>query len=406
MKGQRRIDWAGRHMPVVAGLAKAMAKSNFFAGKKISACLHVTAESANLMLALKAGGAEVALCASNPLSTQDDVVSALKKRRLAVYAKHGADKKLYYQHIKSCLAIKPNLTVDDGADLVTYIHTKAKGLLKNMIGGTEETTTGVIRLRAMAQAKKLKYPIIAVNSAMTKHLFDNRYGTGQSTIDGILRATNILLAGRCLVVAGYGWCGKGVAGRARGMNARVIVTEIDPVKALEAVMDGFEVMPMQQAARQGDIFVTTTRNRDVIQTQHLKIMKDGVILANSGHFDVEINVAAMKKMAIKVIEVRNNLMEYTLRSGKKLYLVSEGRLANLGAAEGHPATVMDMSFANQILALQYLVQHQGKLAPTVYDVPREVDLQVATHKLKSMGVKIDWLTPVQKKYLASWKVGT
>ena len=393
-------------MPVVAGLAKAMAKSNFFAGKKISACLHVTAETANLMLALKAGGAAVSLCASNPLSTQDDVVAALKKRKLAVYAKHGADTRLYYQHIKACLAQKPQLTVDDGADLVTYIHTKARSLLKNMIGGTEETTTGVIRLRAMVQAGKLRYPIVAVNSAQTKHLFDNRYGTGQSTIDGILRATNILLAGRCLVVAGYGWCGKGVAGRARGMNARVIVTEIDPVKALEAVMDGFEVMPMQQAARQGDIFVTTTGNRDVIQTQHLKIMKDGVILANSGHFDVEINVAAMKKMAIKVIEVRNNLMEYTLRSGKKLYLVSEGRLANLGAAEGHPATVMDMSFANQILALQYLVQNQGKLAPTVYDVPREVDLQVATHKLKSMGVKIDWLTPVQKKYLASWKVGT
>lgn len=393
-------------MPVVTSLAKDLAKSELLAGVRISACLHVTAESANLLLALRSGGADVALCASNPLSTQDDVVAVLKKRQLPVFAKHGADKKLYYQHIKSALAIKPNLTVDDGADLVTYIHTKARSLLKHIVGGTEETTTGVIRLRAMAKAGKLKYPIVAVNSALTKHLFDNRYGTGQSTIDGILRSTNILLAGSCLVVAGYGWCGKGVAARAKGMNARVIVTEVDPVKALEAVMDGYEVMSMKRAAKLGDIFVTTTGNRDIITRQHLTLMKDGVILANSGHFDVEINVMALGKLASRAKEVRNNLTEYTLRSGKTLYLVTQGRLANLGAAEGHPAAVMDMSFANQILALRFLAERAGKLPPAVYDMPKELDEKVAVAKLKSLGVKIDALSPAQQKYLSGWKAGT
>jgi len=406
MNGQYKIEWAGKHMPVVTSLAKDLAKSELLAGVRISACLHVTAESANLLLALRSGGADVALCASNPLSTQDDVVAVLKKRQLPVFAKHGADKKLYYQHIKSALAIKPNLTVDDGADLVTYIHTKARSLLKHIVGGTEETTTGVIRLRAMAKAGKLKYPIVAVNSALTKHLFDNRYGTGQSTIDGILRSTNILLAGSCLVVAGYGWCGKGVAARAKGMNARVIVTEVDPVKALEAVMDGYEVMSMKRAAKLGDIFVTTTGNRDIITRQHLTLMKDGVILANSGHFDVEINVMALGKLASRAKEVRNNLTEYTLRSGKTLYLVTHGRLANLGAAEGHPAAVMDMSFANQILALRFLAERAGKLPPAVYDMPKELDEKVAVAKLKSLGVKIDALSPAQQKYLSGWKAGT
>jgi adenosylhomocysteinase len=406
MNGQYKIEWAGKHMPVVTSLAKDLAKSELLAGVRISACLHVTAESANLLLALRSGGADVALCASNPLSTQDDVVAVLKKRQLPVFAKHGADKKLYYQHIKSALAIKPNLTVDDGADLVTYIHTKARSLLKHIVGGTEETTTGVIRLRAMAKAGKLKYPIVAVNSALTKHLFDNRYGTGQSTIDGILRSTNILLAGSCLVVAGYGWCGKGVAARAKGMNARVIVTEVDPVKALEAVMDGYEVMSMKRAAKLGDIFVTTTGNRDIITRQHLTLMKDGVILANSGHFDVEINVMALGKLASRAKEVRNNLTEYTLRSGKTLYLVTQGRLANLGAAEGHPAAVMDMSFANQILALRFLAERAGKLPPAVYDMPKELDEKVAVAKLKSLGVKIDALSPAQQKYLSGWKAGT
>ncbi len=406
MKGESRIEWAGRHMPVVAALGRHFAERQIFKGVRISACLHVTAETANLALALKSGGAQVAVCGSNPLSTQDDVVSALKRKGVKVFAKRGVDTRTYYQHIRACLAHKPQLTVDDGADLVTFIHTKARRLLKHVVGGTEETTTGVIRLRAMAKAKKLKYPIVAVNSALTKHLFDNRYGTGQSAIDGVLRATNLLWAGRTVVVAGYGWCGKGVSARAKGMSARVIVCEVDAVRALEAAMDGYEVLTMKEAAKQGDVFITATGDRDVITREHFRLIKDGAVLANAGHFDVEIDVSALQAMSRAAAEVRPNLKEYVLRSGKKLYLVAEGRLANLGAAEGHPATVMDMSFANQALALEFLLASRGKLAHAVYDVPEEMDRTVASLKLRSLGLGTDSLTPKQRKYLASWKTGT
>ena len=409
-KGEQRIAFSGRQMPVLASIAKRFHKQQPFRGVKIAACLHVTAETANLVLALAAGGAQVALCASNPLSTQDDVVAALKRKGLAVFAKRGVDSKVYYQHIRACLAHPPaggpQLTVDDGADLVTYLHTKAKRLLKNVWGGTEETTTGVVRLRALAAAKKLKYPIVAVNSALTKHLFDNRYGTGQSTIDGILRATNVLLAGKMVVVAGYGWCGRGVAMRARGMGARVMVTEVDHTQALEALMEGYEVLPMSRAARMGDVFITTTGNRDVITGLHLRLMKDGAILANAGHFDVEINLKDLAHLARSVTEVRPNLEEYNLKNSRRVYLVAQGRLANLGAAEGHPATVMDMSFANQVLSLEYLVKQRGRLQPAVYEVPAEIDQQIASLKLGSLGVKIDTLTPKQRKYLTGWREGT
>lgn len=405
-KGEQRIQWAGRHMPVLASIAERFRREQPFKDVRISACLHVTAETANLVRALKSGGAQVALAASNPLSTQDNVVAALKRGKFAVFAKRGVDRAEYYKHIRGSLAHKPHLTVDDGADLVTYLHTKARGMLRHVWGGTEETTTGVARLRAMAKAGKLKYPLMAVNGALTKHLFDNRYGTGQSTLDGIIRATNVLIAGKIFVVAGYGWCGKGVAMRAKGLGARVLVTEVDPVRALEAVMDGFEVAPMSRAAQVGDIFVTTTGDIDVITTAHFKVMKDGAIVANSGHFDVEVDVKALTKLAREVNEIRPNLAEYILKNGKRIYLLAEGRLVNLGAAEGHPSSVMDMSFANQALALEYLVKHHAELKPKVYEVPEELDTEIAHLKLKSLKVGIDTLTPKQRRYLAAWQEGT
>ncbi|MBI5733843.1 MAG: adenosylhomocysteinase, partial [Candidatus Kerfeldbacteria bacterium] len=378
MSGKSRILWSASQMPVLGQIALEFARSRPFQNVKISVCLHVTAETANLVLALKQGGAQVSLSASNPLSTQAEVVQSLKKDfHVAVYAQRGVDNKQYYQQIRECLKLGPNLTVDDGADLVTYIHTKSKGLLKKVWGGTEETTTGVARLKIMAQKQQLKYPIIAVNSALTKHMFDNRYGTGQSTIDGILRATNILLAGKVVVVAGYGWCGRGVAARARGMGSRVIITEVNPVRALEALMDGYQVMTMLEAARQGEIFITTTGNTDIITKNHFKLMKSGVILANAGHFNDEINIKNLQNLSVSVKEVRDNMEEYILSGGKRVYLLGQGRLVNLAAAEGHPASVMDMSFANQALSLEYLVRHKSELKPAVYPVPEKIDLAIA-----------------------------
>lgn len=405
-KGQERINWAAGQMPVLNKLRERFILTKPFRNIKISACLHVTAETANLVKVLIAGGAEVALAASNPLSTQDDVVAALKKQGVNVFAKHGASNKIYYDHIRACLKHRPNLTVDDGADLVTYLHTKSRSLLKNIIGGTEETTTGVVRLQAMATAKKLKYPIIAVNNALTKHLFDNRYGTGQSTFDGIMRATNILLAGKVVVVSGFGWCGRGVVMRARGLGARVIVTEVDPIRALEALMDGNEVMPLTKALPVGDIFITTTGDRDIITRLHFYKIKDKAILANAGHFNVEIDVAGLAAVARSVKQVRENLTEYLLKSGKKIYLIGEGRLANLAAAEGHPGAVMDLSFANQALSLEYLVINRGRVPVAVMTVPEEIDKKIAGLKLESIGVKIDKLTDKQNKYLKSWHQGT
>ncbi len=405
--GQKKIEWAARFMPVVSGLAEQFRRTKPLKGVRIAACLHVTSETANLMLALKAGGAELALTASNPLSTQDDVAAALVKNHgISVFAIKGEDNKTYYQHIQQALEIKPLLTMDDGADLVTTVHTTRRDLLSAIIGGTEETTTGVIRLRSMAQRGVLSYPIIAVNDAASKHLFDNRYGTGQSTIDGILRATNILLAGLHFVVAGYGWCGRGVAMRARGAGAKVIVCEVDPLRALEAVMDGYEVMPLAQAAKVGDIFVTLTGDKNVIGRRHFLQMKDGAIVANSGHFNVEIDIPALESLAKAKRKIRNFVEEYTLHDGRRIYLLGEGRLINLAAAEGHPATVMDMSFANQALSVAYLAQHAQELKPQVYPVPTEIDRKVARLKLKSMGIKIDRLTAEQKKYLETWEEGT
>lgn len=405
--GRRKIIWAGQHMPVVTGVAAQFKKAQPFKGLNIAACLHVTAETANLVITLKAGGATVFLCGSNPLSTQDDVAQSLRADyKIPVFARHGINTKEYYMNVAQCLAGQPNLTVDDGADLVTYIHTKARRLQKNIWGGTEETTTGVIRLRALAKSGKLKYPIIAVNDALTKYLFDNRYGTGQSTVDGILRATNILLAGKVVVVAGYGWCGRGVAMRLKGMGCRVVVTEVNPVRALEATMDGYQVLPLTQAARLGELFITCTGNRDVITKDHFKLMPDGAILANAGHFDVEINVKDLDRLTSQKTLVRHQLIEYKLKSGKALYLVAEGRLVNLSAAEGHPAAVMDLSFANQALALEYLVKQKGLLKPAVYSVPAEIDKSVSQLKLKALGVGYDTLTPKQIKYLNSWQGGT
>ncbi len=406
-QGKKKILWAGQQMPVLTALRERLVKNKILEGVRIAACLHVTAETANLVLALKAGGAKVALCASNPLSTQDDVAQSLRRDfKIEVFAKKGVDNKEYYQQVKKALSMSPYLTVDDGADLVTYLHTKSRRLLKGVWGGTEETTTGVMRLRAMAKADKLRYPLIAVNDALTKYLFDNRYGTGQSTIDGIIRATNILLAGKAVVVAGYGWCGRGVAMRARGLGARVVITEIDPVKSLEAVMDGFEVLTMRQAAPRGDIFVTTTGDIDVITKLHFPFMKDGVILANAGHFDVEINLVDLKRSSVEVNQIRDNLQEYKLKNGKRIYLLGEGRLVNLAAAEGHPPQVMDMSFAGQVLALEYLVKNHQQLKPGVYNLPAEIDEEIAELKLKLIGVDYDTLTPKQKKYLSNWQVGT
>lgn len=405
-KGKLRIEWAGSNMPVLDMIRKRFAAEKPLAGAKISACLHVTTETANLMIALKAGGAEVCLCASNPLSTQDDVAASLVEHHgISVFAKRGVDSKGYYAHIRSALAFSPQITMDDGADLVFTIHSETPEMASSVIGGTEETTTGVTRLRSMAREGALKYPVIAINDALTKHLFDNRYGTGQSTLDGVLRCTNMLLAGSRVVICGYGWCGRGVATRARGMGAHVIVTEVDPLKALEAVMDGFQVMPMAEAAKIGDLFITLTGDRSVVRREHFAAMKDRAIVANSGHFNVEIDIEALEAMKDSKRKVRDEVEEYTV-GGKRIYLLGEGRLINLAAAEGHPACVMDMSFADQALSLEYLVKSEARLKPDVYPVPGEIDRQVARLKLEAMKVAIDVLSDEQRSYLDSWKSGT
>jgi len=404
--GRQRIAWASREMPVIGLIRERLAKEKPLKGIRISACLHITTETANLALALKDGGAQVVLCASNPLSTQDDAAAALVDYGIPTNAIKGEDEITYYKHINTALANKPQLTVDDGADLVTTLHTKRKDLLKGVLGGTEETTTGVIRLRSLAKAGELKYPIIAVNDAQTKYLFDNRYGTGQSSIDGITRATNILWAGKRVVICGYGWCGRGIALRAKGLGAQVIVTEVEPTRALEAVLDGYRVIPLLEAAKIGDIFVTVSGDKHVIDEAHFQVMKDGAILANSGHFNVEINIPALEHASKSQRHIRPFVEEYTLKDGRNLYLLGEGRLINLAAAEGHPASVMDMSFANQALCLEYIVQNKGKLETKVYPVPEKIDKEVAQLKLKSMGIKIDKLTPEQDSYLASWHEGT
>ncbi|MFC1988062.1 adenosylhomocysteinase [Chloroflexota bacterium] len=404
--GRQRIEWAAREMPVVKLISERFSREKPFAGIRIVGCLHITTETANLALALKEGGANAIFCASNPLSTQDDVAAALVDYGIPTNAIKGEDDETYYKHINTALDHKPQLTVDDGADLVTILHTKRRDLIKDVIGGTEETTTGVIRLRSQEKAGELKYPVIAVNDAQTKYLFDNRYGTGQSTIDGITRATNILWAGRKVVVCGYGWCGHGIASRAKGLGSQVIVVEVEPVRALEAAMDGFLVMPLIEAAKEGNIFITVTGDKHVIDKAHLQVMKDGAILANSGHFNVEINIPALESLARSKRRIHPFIDEYTLDDGRHLYLLGEGRLINLAAAEGHPASVMDMSFADQALCLEYIVKNRGKLAPQVYSVPEEIDKQVARLKLDTMGIKIDALTPEQKKYLASWQEGT
>lgn len=406
-QGKLRIEWAERNMPVLRLIRQRFAREKPLRGINMACCLHVTTETANLMITLKAAGANAALCASNPLSTQDDVAASLvKDYGISVFAINAEDKKTYYRHINQALDFKPHITMDDGADLVSTLHSQRKELLKYIIGGTEETTTGVIRLKAMAQDGALKYPIIAVNDSKTKHFFDNRYGTGQSTIDGILRATNALIAGAKVVIAGYGWCGRGVATRAQGMGAQVIVTEVNPTKAIEAVMDGFEVMPMSDAARIGDIFITLTGDINVIRKEHFLKMKDGAIVCNSGHFNVEIDLKTLEKVKTRKRRIRPFVEEYTLRNGRKINILGEGRLINLAAAEGHPAVVMDMSFANQALAAEYLVSNARKLSRKVYIVPEKLDDSIAALKLKSMGVAIDRLTPEQKKYLASWEMGT
>jgi len=404
--GRQHIEWAFREMPVVGLIRERFAKEKPLKGIRVSACLHVTSETANLALTLKAGGADLILCASNPLSTQDDAAAALVEYDIPTNAIKGEDETTYYRHLNTAIDHKPQLTVDDGADLVATLHGKRQEMIDNLIGGTEETTTGVIRLRSMAEAGKLKYPIIAVNDAQTKYLFDNRYGTGQSTIDGITRATNILWAGKKVVVCGYGWCGRGVAMRAKGLGAHVIVVEVAPVRALEAVMDGFQVMPLMEAARVGDIFITTTGDKSVIDQAHFEAMKDGAILANSGHFNVEINIPALERLAKRKRKMRDFVDEYALADGRRLYLLGEGRLINLAAAEGHPASVMDMSFANQALCLEYLTKNRDKLEIRVHPVPEDIDRQVARLKLSAMGVSIDSLTEEQKKYLASWEEGT
>ena len=404
--GRLRIEWAQREMPVVKLIRERFTKEKPLNGIRISACLHITTETANLALALKEGGADIILCASNPLSTQDDAAAALVEYGIPVNAIKGEDEATYYKHINTALDHKPQLTVDDGADLVTTLHTKRSELIKNVIGGTEETTTGVIRLRSLEKAGKLRYPLIAVNDAQTKYLFDNRYGTGQSTIDGITRATNILWAGKKVVIGGYGWCGRGIALRAKGLGSQVIVTEVEPLRALEAVMDGYQVMPLMEAARVGDIFITVAGDKNVIDKAHLQVMKDGAILANSGHFNVEINIPALESMAHSQRRIRPFVDEYTLNNGRHLYLLGEGRLINLAAAEGHPASVMDMSFANQALCLEYMVKNRERLKPKIYPVPEEIDKQIARLKLNSMGIDIDSLTPEQKGYLTSWEQGT
>jgi adenosylhomocysteinase len=406
-KGLNRIAWAGNEMPVLKLIRERFAREKPLAGLRLAACLHVTSETANLMLALQEGGAQIALCASNPLSTQDDVAAALAGEfGISTYAIKGEDEQTYYRHIEAALATHPQMTMDDGADLVTVLHTQKSELLPEVIGGTEETTTGVIRLKSMAEQGVLRYPIIAVNEAQTKHFFDNRYGTGQSTIDGILRATNVLLAGRTFIVAGFGWCGRGLAMRARGMGAQVIITEVDPTRALEAVMEGFRVLPMSEAARVADIIVTVTGNIDVLDQRHVGELKDGVILANSGHFNDEINLEVLEQQARSRRTVRDFVEEYVLQDGRRVYVLGEGRLINLASAEGHPAAVMDMSFANQALACEFLQRSHGYLDRKVHDVPRDIDQEIARLKLASMGIQIDSLTPGQQKYLASWEQGT
>ena len=406
-QGKKRIEWANQSMKVLQSIRKDFIKNQPLKGIRISACLHVTTETANLAITLRDGGAEVVLCASNPLSTQDDVAASLvRDYNIPVFAIKGEDNDTYYSHILAALDHKPHITMDDGADLVSIALTKRKDVLEGVIGGTEETTTGVIRLRAMANDGALKYPIISVNDALTKHMFDNRYGTGQSTIDGVIRCTNHLIAGSKFVVAGYGWCGKGLAFRAKGMGADVIVTEIDPLKAIEAVMDGHRVMSMPEAAKIGDVFVTVTGNKNVLAKEHFESMKDGAIIANSGHFNVEIDIPTLEKLASSKRLTRDFVEEFVMKDGRKIYLLGEGRLINLAAAEGHPASVMDMSFANQALAVEYVVKNHSSLEKKVYPVPVDLDKRVAKLKLESMGVKIDKLTPEQEEYLASWSEGT
>ena len=405
--GKKRIEWANQSMKVLQIIRKEFIKNQPLKGIRVSACLHVTAETANLMIALRDGGADAALCASNPLSTQDDVAASLvRDYNIPVFAIKGEDNDSYYAHIMAAVDHKPQITMDDGADLVTVLHTKRKAELANVIGGTEETTTGVIRLRAMAKEGVLRYPIVAVNDADTKHLFDNRYGTGQSTIDGIIRATNFLLAGSKFVVAGYGWCGRGLASRARGAGAEVIITEVDPTKALEAVMDGFRVMSMEEAAKIGDVFCTVTGNKNVLAKQHFELMKDGAIISNSGHFNVEIDIPSLEKLSSSKRTTRNFVDEYTMKDGRRINLLGEGRLINLAAAEGHPASVMDMSFADQALCCEYMVKNHASLEKKVYTVPVDLDKRVAKLKLESLGIKIDRLTSEQEEYLASWSEGT
>lgn len=407
-QGKKRIEWAARDMKVLSLIAQRFSKEKPLKGYRISCCLHVTTETANLMITLKEGGADIALCASNPLSTQDDVAASLvKDYGIKVFAIKGEDNRTYYSHIENVINHNPHITMDDGADVISTIHKKWRELKNNcIIGGTEETTTGVIRLKAMQKDGSLKYPVIAVNDSLTKHMFDNRYGTGQSTLDGIMRATNILFAGKNVVVAGYGWCGRGVALKARGLGANVIVTEVNEIKALEASMDGFWVMPMKEAAKIGDVFITLTGNINVIDEDDFKAMKDEAIICNSGHFNVEINIPSLEKISVKVREVRQFVKEYTLKNGKKLYLLAEGRLINLAAAEGHPSCVMDMSFANQSLASEYIVKNHKKLENRVYTLPEDIDTNIARLKLESMGIKIDSLTSEQKKYLSNWREGT
>jgi adenosylhomocysteinase len=405
--GRRKINWAEREMPVLRMIQERFKKERPLKGLRVSACLHVTSETANLMKTLQAGGADIVLTASNPLSTQDDVAASLVSHdEIPVYAIKGENNTTYYKHINAALDHKPQMTMDDGADLVSTMQKERKDLLKGVLGGTEETTTGVIRLRAMAADNVLGYPIIAVNDALTKHFFDNRYGTGQSTIDGVVRATNILLAGKVFIVAGYGWCGRGLANRARGMGANVIVTEIDPLKALEAVMDGFQVMPMMEAAKIGDIFITVTGDINVIDEHHFDAMKDGAIVANSGHFNVEINIPSLEKKAKAKNLIRPFVEEYQMKDSRRIYLLGEGRLINLAAAEGHPASVMDMSFANQALSLEYMAKNYGKMEKKVYSVPEDIDKEIARLKLEAMHIHIDTLTDQQTKYLGSWEEGT
>jgi len=406
-QGKLKIEWAEASMPVLRLIKKRFKRERPLAGTRVTACLHVTTETANLMKTLQAGGAEIRLCASNPLSTQDDVAASLvEDDGIAVFAIKGEDNKTYYRHIQSAIEHQPQITMDDGADVVSTLHSKRKDLLKHVIGGTEETTTGVIRLRSMAERWVLKFPVISVNDADTKHLFDNRYGTGQSTLDGIIRATNRLVCGSTVVVAGYGWCGRGVAMRAKGMGADVIVTEVDPVKAIEAVMDGYRVMPMEEAAPVGDFFVTVTGNLKIVRGEHFAKMKDGAIVCNSGHFNVELDIPGLEKLSRKRRIVRPGVEEFTLRNGRRVSLLGEGRLVNLATAEGHPSSVMDMSFANQALSAEYLQKNHKKLERKVYPVPAEIDKEIARLKLAGMGMRIDKLTNEQKKYLASWEMGT